>query len=275
MIKKILDKYFIKKPKFRELVTKIIYGSSNTDINIFGNRLTINKLRENGYFRASKKIKNSSLLEDEVPVIMTLLSQMENDGCFVDVGANIGLFSSIFAQKAKIFKNFQVFAFEVNPETFKRTKANANKNGFKAFNIGISKTEKKLKFVEGAVSHVTTIEEKINKYSIKEKNFIALCKPLDNILSNKKNILLKIDVEGQEREVLQGAKHLIRRGAIKAIYIDGYDDPSVWEALEKEFLLLDGRTLEVANRATHSLLALKRLGNKSLAKSFDILKKEK
>lgn len=262
MIKKILDKYLIKKPRFRELITKIIYGSSNTNVNIFGNNLIINKLKENGYFRASKKIKNSSLLEDEMPVIMTLLSLMRNNGCFVDVGANIGLFSSIFAQKAKMFKKFQVIAFEVNPETFKRTKANADKNGFKAFNIGISNTEKKLKFVEGAVSHVTTIEEKTNNYSIKERQFTALCKPLDNILCKEKNILLKIDVEGQEREVLQGAKHLIRRGAIKAIYIDGYDDPSVWETLEKEFLLLDGRTLEAANRATHSLLALKRLGKK-------------
>lgn len=263
MIKKILDQYLIKKPRLRELLTKIIYGSSDVSINIFGSGLIINTLRENGYFRASKKIKNSSLLEDEVPVIMTLLSLMENNGCFVDVGANIGIFSSIFARKAKLFKEFQVFAFEVNPETFKRTKANADKNGFKAFNIGISKTKKMLKFVEGAVSHVTTIEEKINTYSIKEKQFKALCKPLDNLLSKKKRIILKIDVEGQEKEVLQGAKRLIRRGAIKAIYIDGYDDPSVWEILEKDFILLDGRTLEAANRATHSLLALKKQEIKS------------
>ena len=258
MLKRFIDKNFIKKPKLREVFTLILYGTRDVEVNIFGVKLKINKLKENGYFRASKKIENSSLLEHEIPVVMSLISQMQDGGCFVDVGANVGVFSSVFAKSAKLFNGFSTLAFEVNPETFLRLKANASSNGFEAFNFGISNSEKKIKFVEGAVSHVTTTIEKKNQYSIKERIFWAECKPLDMILKDKKDIILKIDVEGQENDVLDGARHLFETKRIKAIYIDGYDDPAVWKKLNEQFYLFDGRTLHAANETTFCLLGLRK-----------------
>ena len=70
--------------------------------------------------------------------------------------------------------------------------------------------------------------------------------------------MLKIDVEGQELDVLRGAERLFSSGRVRAVYIDGCAaGRAVEEFLTRRgFSLFDGRTLEPTTGGVFSLLAL-------------------
>jgi FkbM family methyltransferase len=258
MIYSLLDKYFIKQPKFRRFFTKMLYGDRLVDANLLGRVIKINSLKENGYLRASKISAHSSLLRDEYPVLLTLSNIIKDESSFVDVGANVGVYSSVLSTFKKTHKNFDVFAFEVHPDTYARLELNGREYGFNAFNFGIGRVRESVKFVGGAVSHVTTRANLSNKYNIPAETFVANIRPLSDF-NFKKNLIIKIDVEGQEFAVLEGAKKYFDEGRVICVYLDGYDDKSCWDYLEGYgFEFFDGKNLEQADRTTFSLLALKR-----------------
>lgn len=181
----------------------------------------------------------------------------ESDMTFVDVGANVGIFSSCMAAVAKVRRNFQVVAFEVHPGTFSRLQQNAKRSGFRAVNSAIGAKAETLTFVEGAVSHVTTSSEHSNSYNIPSRTFEVDVRTLDSF-NLTGSIFLKIDVEGQELAVLQGASALFDEGRVHAVYLDGFEDRAVVGFLQdRGFDLRDCRTLEQASVDTFALLALK------------------
>lgn len=258
MIATLLDKFFIKMPIFRRLVTKLIYGEKSLWVELFGNSMFINSLRENGYYRASKLSARSSLLRDELPVIIRLSNRVSNETCFIDIGANIGIYSVLFSRFKNIYPDFEVFAFEVHPDTYGRLQENANVYHFDAFNVGLGEQDEAVEFVGGAVSHVTTRCDLANRYSIKSEVFNVQICPLTNFNFSKK-LILKIDVEGQELAVLKGAQNYFSLGQVDCVFLDGYGDTRCWDFLESYgFELLDGKTLLKANRDTFSLFAVKR-----------------
>jgi hypothetical protein len=70
------------------------------------------------------------------------------------------------------------------------------------------------------------------------------------------SLILKIDVEGHERQVLEGASGLFEARRVKAVYLDEYRDRGVVDFLrERGFTFYDGRTLEPG--VTDQLLALR------------------
>ena len=104
-----------------------------------------------------------------MPVLLNLANILDDDDTFVDVGANIGIYSIFFNQFRKLKENVNIYAFEANPDTFSRLHENAKKHNFYAFNLAISNKSEKLKFIAGAVSHVFTTIDNQSTYSIKEK----------------------------------------------------------------------------------------------------------
>jgi FkbM family methyltransferase len=255
---KIIDKWFFKQPAFREFVTKVLYGAKDTDVRIFGETLRVNTLRENGYYRSARFARNAAVFRDEAGVLMNLARFVKPDGHFIDAGANIGLFSSVFSRFARMHPEFGVTAFEVHPSTFARLKVNADRHGFQAMPVALGEREGRLEFVEGAVSHVTTLATKANAYSKKESFFSADCRTLDSFEWTSPNIILKIDVEGQEYEVLCGAAQLLASGKVIAIFIDGYEDSRIPVLLARNgFSLLNARTLEPWVEKTPWLLAVR------------------
>jgi hypothetical protein len=72
------------------------------------------------------------------------------------------------------------------------------------------------------------------------------------------SIVLKIDVEGQELEVLRGASELFEAGRIKAVYLDGYKAAAVEDFLRRyDFQFFDGQTMQPVSGNVFSLLAVK------------------
>jgi hypothetical protein len=83
------------------------------------------------------------------------------------------------------------------------------------------------------------------------------CRRLDDIPIVGNSLVMKIDVEGQEWEVLEGSLCYFETGRVKAVYLDGYMDSRVRGFLDHyEFLCLNGRTLAPATSETRHLLAI-------------------
>ena len=256
-----LDQLFIKQPKLRRFITRMVYGSSPVDVPLLGAELLIHSELENGYLRAFRHSRSLSLFRDEASVLINLASLIEDDCTFLDVGANVGVYSAVIARLGKLKKNLSVFAFEVDPQTFSRLKENARRHGFRAENVAVAEVEKDMQFVRGAVSHVTTTLEARNRYNIGSETFTARCVPLSAFDFPGSSLVMKIDVEGGEYEVLLGARKFFAEGRVKAVYFDGVSKLAEAQAFLREFgfRMLDGKTLQPFEAGAFSLLALRPL----------------
>jgi FkbM family methyltransferase len=256
-LKKLLDRYFIKSPRFRRLVTRILEGDEDQDITVLGTRLRVNSIKEHGYLRASRLAAKSSLLNDELAPLLNLACLIQDGDTFVDVGANVGIYARTYARFSQIYPNFRVYAFEANPDTFSRLNYKPE-HTISAHALAISDLEGSLEFVAGAVSHVFTTLEKQNAYSIPTAVHNIACKRLDQLDIEGDSLIIKIDVEGQELRVLKGASELFQKGRVKAVYLDGFDDGARVISWLKEngMKVSDGRTLK-NDEPTFALLALK------------------
>ncbi len=172
----LIDRFYNKNPRLRKLLMTILFGDNNITVNIFNRKLLINSVKENGYYRASRICNTSSLLRDEVSVLLNISAILSAGDTFIDIGANIGIFSSLLSRYKSIFPDLDIYAFEANPNTYERLKNNAENYGFQTYNIAISDTESELEFCEGAVSHVFTTLEKSSKFAFGGAMF---CKSTD------------------------------------------------------------------------------------------------
>ena len=135
----------------------------------------------------------------------------------IDVGANIGYYTLIFA---KLVGNMgKVIAFEPEPKNFEILKKNISIN--KLTNVIleqkiVSNTNKKTKLFlanSGIVGHHTNPTK--NSTNFIEVDSITLDDYLVKNNMSKKINFLKIDVEGAEIKVLEGAKTILRNDKIK------------------------------------------------------------
>jgi len=254
------DRYFIKQPKLRRMATRAIYGNSDRWIKLFGAGLTINSELENGYLRAFRSSRYVSVFRDEAAVMVNLANLISDDCTFLDIGANIGIFSAVMSRFARVRRNVRVIAFEVDPNTFSRLALNARDHGFEAHNIGLGDEERAITFVRGAVSHVTTPLESQNAYSIPNEIFTAKCAPLASFEIPGRDIVIKIDVEGFEYEVLVGARRYFEDRRVKAVYFDGVAKIDETQSFLSQFgfELFDGHTLDPFLPGGFALLALRR-----------------
>lgn len=137
---------------------------------------------------------------------------------FIDIGANSGSISLPLAKKVK------VICFEPMKYNFEKITNNFNINkglkNYKLYNFGAS-NQNEIKYIEFSDKDpnigTASIIRKYKKNNRKEK--IKL-KVLDKIIKlKKKNLLIKIDVEGYEDKVLSGIKDLIKNNNV-FVYVE-------------------------------------------------------
>ena len=81
---------------------------------------------------------------------------------------------------------------------------------------------------------------------------------LDNQNIKGKSLIIKIDVEGQELAVLEGAQNLFDESKIKAVFIDGFKRPKILSFLhDYDFKILNAQSLKLTTQIGGQLLALK------------------
>lgn len=145
-----------------------------------------------------------------------LLHVLKPDDLFVDVGANTGSYSIL----AGTCKGVNVLAFEPIPSTFSdlqtNIKLNSLDNQIKAMNIGLADQNSTISFSSNldVTNHIILKKDK-NYPSIEADVFT-----MDDVLNEKFPTVIKIDVEGYESQVLDGAKKIINNTSLIAIIIE-------------------------------------------------------
>jgi FkbM family methyltransferase len=185
------------------------------------NPLAFTKVKDNGDYKMCyhplilhEVLMVSDLWEINVKRMLTI---SPND-VFVDVGANIGSFTIPFAKKAQ-----KIIAFEPNNYSFELLKKNISLNhltNVTTYNMAVSKKRGVVRFTytnEPLYSGITNQDESTN-VTVRENakaddNNIHLVNAidLDSVLLKEDRVnWIKIDVEGHEVDVLQGAIQTMR-----------------------------------------------------------------
>lgn len=159
---------------------------------------------------------------------------LKDNSTIVDVGANIGVHSIAYST---LSPNGKVFSFEPNPTHYEVLQANIelnNKPNITAFNLAISNT-----VGESFISDFDEHEgENYGTTHLADDGIKTTVSTLDSIIDEHVD-LIKIDTEGYEPHVIDGAKNLIEKymptiilefhhlenqpAMIKTLFDHGYD----------------------------------------------------
>jgi len=139
-----------------------------------------------------------------------ILRNYKNYTIFLDIGANIGTYSILLGRKG-----LKCFAFEPSQENFAVLSKNVELNNLqekvKIFNFGLGRINCEKEFVfnplNTGASHVISKSGEKKNYNINIKAFDSVYKDFN--LRKEDKFLIKIDVEGMEPDVLEGAKSFL------------------------------------------------------------------
>jgi FkbM family methyltransferase len=144
-----------------------------------------------------------------------LLHALQPNETFVDVGANIGAYTIL---ASKVVKSNSI-AFEPLPATAERLKDQIQINRINAAvdirNMGVGDKEGSLFF--------TNNNDTVNKVSLAgevENTTMVKVSTLDNELDKDNQYFFKIDVEGFEYNVIEGASAILSNNNVSAIIIE-------------------------------------------------------
>ncbi|MPR35576.1 FkbM family methyltransferase [Salmonirosea aquatica] len=168
---------------------------------------------EKGMSSAELQVYTGLYDTNEMLFIMHFLRQ---EDMFVDVGANIGAYTVLASGVA----GSKSIAFEPIPSTFANLARNTNYNNLqektRLINCGVGDKEGNITFTNSldAINHV-----------IQEENYTGstISVPvdsLDNMLSGIPVQVIKIDVEGYEANVINGATRLLKNPELKVIIME-------------------------------------------------------
>jgi FkbM family methyltransferase len=243
-----------KYPRLRLVLSRVLIRSREIDIQLFGAPLRINTREEIGLWRAAKMAEDNVVIRDEVASLLNLALLLQPGDTFVDVGANVGLYSSVLSRLRNVFPQMAYVAIEPHPQTARRLRSSVGAT-VTVLNIGISERRSKLGFTSGVTSGVFSIT------SPGTAEMEIDCERLDALSLPPSDLVVKIDVEGHELPVLRGASGLFDEQRIKVIYIDGYSDETIPRFLrDRDFILFNGRSLAPCGTEVprDSLLAIHR-----------------
>jgi FkbM family methyltransferase len=153
---------------------------------------------------------------------------------FVDIGANVGSYTVLAAKLGA-----RVVAVEPIPATFDHLVANVRLNGLEslvtAHRVGLSDRNGTLRFTtdHGTINHVLAATENLAGTDIEVVT-------LDSILAGVSPALIKIDVEGHELAVLNGAGRTLGSPSLLAVIMEtngsglryGISDAQLYELME-------------------------------------------
>ncbi|MEI8389686.1 MAG: FkbM family methyltransferase [bacterium] len=158
--------------------------------------------------------------------MINMINMIENEDVTIfDVGANVGNYSTEIL-KGCINKKLYLHAFEPSKATFEKLNKNINNPNVKLNNFGLSDKEETLTLYKDTPSSdlASLYDRKIEHFNINLhiKEEVEL-KTLD-LYCQANNInyidVLKLDVEGHEFNVLNGAKNMLNAKKIKIIQFE-------------------------------------------------------
>jgi FkbM family methyltransferase len=148
--------------------------------------------------------------------MLFLMHFLREDDVFVDVGANVGVYSILASGVAGSFS----IAYEPIPSTFVKLKRNVDYNNLnhkvRLLNLGVGDKVEKILFSDSldAINHV--IQEPGFQGSTTHVDVTTL----DISLADTAPTFLKIDVEGFEANVIRGSIKILEKEELKVIIIE-------------------------------------------------------
>ena len=184
----------------------------------------LNLIKRTGY-----KIipKEWSVFADSTTILKSIFKE-EEKLLFFDVGAHEGMKSHLYSE---IFPNAEIFSFEPFPESFKILEKK-NIKRVKAYNFGFSNKRSTETFfcnVGSATNSLLELSDKAsvtwkgNKWLKKTSSINCHFHTIDEFCQeNKINLIdfMKIDVQGAEYLVLEGAKSILKNKRIKYVQME-------------------------------------------------------
>tara|TARA_Y100001970_G_scaffold157891_1_gene193143 strand:- start:4820 stop:5737 length:918 start_codon:yes stop_codon:yes gene_type:complete len=218
---KLIERYsqFISHPLVKEpLIGLIRYIYINLKIRLTYKPLKIkwlNNLRYHLSLGDSGIIANYYFYIDDYEESIFLIHYLTNKDLFIDVGSNHGHYTMI----ASGICNSKTISIEPVKRTYTRLKMNIELNklkNVKSFNVGISNYEGDL-YISNNMGSMNRIIEKASDANCE----LIRTTTLDKLLIKEDNIsLIKIDVEGYEKNVLLGCGKNLQNQNLKVIIIE-------------------------------------------------------
>ena len=200
-------------------------------------------------------IRNYTPTNDEA---IKELIKSENPTIF-DVGANVG--DSIDRFKV-LFQNPLIYSFEPLKKEYELIKKKETEN-VKCFNFAFGEQEEKKILNICTDSHLSSFNEynnEISRNTSKDDTATVHIKTLDNFLKEQKEIgridLLKIDTQGYEEKVLEGAKYSLKNNIFKVIEVE-LQIGKLYKNENKNFLDLEKHLVN----NNYRLFSIDRFGN--------------
>jgi FkbM family methyltransferase len=145
----------------------------------------------------------------------TLCRYLKPGDCFYDVGAHIGFYSLIAARIVGQAGN--IIAFEPDPDNAETLRENASKNDFSAVSVvcaAMSDKDGVVRFHRSTQSDASRMSGMVISNNLpgmpESETFSCQAVSLDSFCSSHPAPnLIKIDVEGAELQVLDGARSLL------------------------------------------------------------------
>ena len=147
-------------------------------------------------------------------VIEDVVNELGQGDCFIDIGANAGIFSLIASRK--VGGSGQVISFEPNPDVFRILQKNLIKNrssNVLPFCAGVGSKDELLSFVfdpeHNGLGHLKMNENyQWDRKNQKETRILVLGHEslsfLKTVTKERRKTIIKIDTEGAEYLVLKG-----------------------------------------------------------------------
>jgi FkbM family methyltransferase len=147
-----------------------------------------------------------------------VLHALRPEDTFVDVGANIGAYTVLAGGAV----GCSCVSMEPCPETFEDLEANIRINGIghscRTENVAVGSTHGVLRFTKsmGAMNHVVTSDETLRPEETDEVPVLTL----SEILGETSPTVIKMDVEGYEKHVVEGAGKILANPDLRAVIME-------------------------------------------------------
>ncbi|GAA4466650.1 FkbM family methyltransferase [Nemorincola caseinilytica] len=180
----------------------MMYGASGKSI----------KINDNDYVVSAHIARGISSEIDELPMKLLMRLSRNADTVF-DVGANVGIISTIVAKEMK--PGSVIYSFEPAPLSYKyladTARVQKGNAGVKPFNFAVSNATGKLYFTNdgnSCTNHVAK-ENEANVIAVDAIALDSFCKQHGVIPD-----VIKVDIEGAEYWALQGMEQLLKENDI-------------------------------------------------------------
>ena len=163
-------------------------------------------------------------LMNEKKIIEDLLSELDRSDTFADIGANVGIYT-VFADS--YLDSEQIEAFEPHPANLEALYRNISHNGVKAHVHECALSDQQGEFIlepsgedSGEGEHSLATDRSTTGIEVDVER-------LDDLVINgsaTQPTVVKIDVEGAEFDVIQGAEETLSKDACRLIYCEIHPD---------------------------------------------------